>query len=250
MSDPLRIALVAEGPTDRIVVDAAVKAILGDRPYILRLLQPEDSLPFDAPAPFTGKGKGWGGIYLWCQETRQRSGGRLRDDLLFLAYDLLFLAYDLLIIHLDADVASRKYSDYELTDDSDDLPCELPCPPPHATTERLRQVLLRWIGALETPPRTVLCTPSKSTEAWVVAALFPDDKVMIRKGWECHPNPESRLAVQPKAMRIKKTELAYRYWQPLLSAEWPRISAGLTEAMRFSDAILKAVEDHDKASAS
>ena len=43
MSD-LRIALVAEGPTDFVIIEAALKAILPGA-FILTQLQPEASLP-------------------------------------------------------------------------------------------------------------------------------------------------------------------------------------------------------------
>ena len=46
MSDPIRIALVAEGPTDGIVIGAAIGSILGTKPFILKQLQPEESLAF------------------------------------------------------------------------------------------------------------------------------------------------------------------------------------------------------------
>ena len=59
----LRIALVAEGETDKVVVGAAIAALVGDRSYVLRLLQPEDSLALGPVAPFTGlKSGGWGGV--------------------------------------------------------------------------------------------------------------------------------------------------------------------------------------------
>ncbi len=236
MSDdePLRIALVAEGPTDRIVLDAALSSILGDRRYILRLLQPEDSLAFAPPSASSGRGKGWGGVCLWCRNTHQRGGGTLRQD-------LVFETYDLLIVHLDADVAGCRYSDCGLPDDVGDLPCDEPCPPPSTTVDRLRCVILRWVGETELPPHTVLCIPSKSTETWVVAALFPDDKEMQRKGWECHPNPATRLAAQPKSDRLKKTEMNYRGIQDRLAAEWPRVCSLLGEAERFSEAVRNSV---------
>ena len=63
MSDP-RIALVAEGPTDFVVIEAALKAIL-QRPFVLNQLQPEPTRP--------EIGGGWGGVFKWCQEFRQRS---------------------------------------------------------------------------------------------------------------------------------------------------------------------------------
>ena len=103
MSNALRIALVAEGWTDKIVVEAAISELLGGPPFALKLLQPEDpaaSAPFSAPRPF-----GWAGVYRWCREVVDRAG-RLRDD-------VVFASYDVLIIHLDADVADSN-RDYRL----------------------------------------------------------------------------------------------------------------------------------------
>jgi hypothetical protein len=234
MSDLLRIGLVAEGYTDKVVLDAAVGALLGERPYLLRLLQPEESLPLEPVSKFTGKGKGWGGVYLWCQESRIRSGGGLRDD-------PLFLEYDILILHLDADVGGKKYSDCEINDPATDLPCEEPCPPASTTTNRLRKVLLRWVGETNIPAKTILCTPSKSTEAWVVAALFPGDTEMLRKGWECHPNPETRLSIQPKEHRLSKTEKDYKGIRDRISVAWPQVRQAMTEADRFSCDLVAAV---------
>jgi hypothetical protein len=234
MSEPLRIALVAEGETDKVVVGAAIAALVGDRSYVLRLLQPEDSLALGPVEPFTGlKSGGWGGVYHWCHGVVQRSG-QLRED-------ALFMAYDILILHLDADVAGKKYSDCSIIDPVNDLPCEQPCPPPAGTTDKLRQVLLRWCGETAVPPQTVLCTPSKSTEAWVVAALFPQDAEMQRKGWECHPNPESRLGVQPLAARIRKSKADYQSKQQDITAAWGRLRIDLSEAGRFSTDFVNAV---------
>lgn len=234
MSEPLRIGLVAEGITDKLVIQAAIKSLLGDRRFILRLLQPEESLPLELSATPPSQGKGWGGVYLWCDGVRQRNGGRLDGD-------LLFSGYDILVMHLDADVAGKKYSDYEIEDLVGDLPCEEKCPPPAATTNRLRSVLLRWLGEPAAPAKTVLCTPSKSCETWVIAALFPDDPVMIRKGWECQPQPESRLGTKPKSVRVAKTKAGYEAVQEKITAAWPVLRAELSEAGRFSDDFVAAV---------
>ncbi|AQR65590.1 hypothetical protein BXU06_11380 [Aquaspirillum sp. LM1] len=53
MSEPLRIALVAEGPTDQPLIAAALGAILPDQPFVLTKLQPEPTYP--------QMGTGWGG---------------------------------------------------------------------------------------------------------------------------------------------------------------------------------------------
>lgn len=230
---PLRIALVAEGETDKVVIGAALVSMLGDRSYVLRLLQPEDSLPLGPPGPFAGlTGGGWGGVYKWCQGTVRDNGGRLGEH-------PLFMEYDILILHLDADVAGRKYSDYHITDPANDLPCEESCPPANATTDKLRKVLLRWCGEDDVPERTVLCTPSRSTETWVMAALFPQDTEMERLGWECHPNPEGRLRNQPLDDRMRKSKADYMDKQQAISAAWEQVAEKLSEARRF-DASFRA----------
>jgi hypothetical protein len=242
MSDPLRIGLVAEGITDKLVIQAAITSLLGDRPFILRLLQPEESLPLGPAAPSVSQGKGWGGVYLWGRGILDRNEGKLDGD-------ILFFEHDVLILHLDADVAGKRYSDCEIEDPVNDLPCEEKCPPPSATTDRLRAVLLRWVGETAPPAQTVLCTPSKSLGAWVVGALFPDDKEMRRKGWECCPEPEKRLKVQKKEKRIKKSEADYKTVLEHIAAEWPRLRADLSEARRFSDDFIQVAGGRSDATA-
>jgi hypothetical protein len=224
MSDPLRVALVAEGPTDRIVIEAALRAMLPDRPFVLRQLQPEGSLAFGE------LGGGWTGVYRWCRQAAARGRGRLADDA------LLFENYHLLLLHVDADVAGKRYSDGSVTPQSGDeaLPCERPCPPASATTNALRSVLLSWCGEAAVPARTVICMPSKSTEAWVVAALFPHDLAM-KRGIECFPDPQSRLGQQPKSRRIRKRQADYQGIADRLEEAWPRLAAHgeLSEAHRF-----------------
>ena len=233
MSDPLRIALVAEGPTDGLVIEAALRAILPDRSFVLTQLQPEGSLAFGT------RGGGWVGVYRWCKQAASRGAGRLAGDA------LLFQNYDLLLVHVDADVAGMRYAD----DDSivpqpgdGELPCELPCPPPSATTDALRAVLLSWCGEVAVPAGTVLCTPSKSMEAWVVAALFPNDLAM-KRGIECLPSPESRLGQQPKARRMRKSQSAYRSVMDRLTGAWPRVATerALSEAHRLHTDFLGCV---------
>jgi hypothetical protein len=102
--------------------------------------------------------------------------------------------------------------------------------------------MLSWLGETELPPRTVLCTPSKSTDAWVMAACFPGDKEMAKKAWECHPNPAARLGQQPKQYRISKTHADYEKRKPELQARWPYVAAKLSEAARFQSDFTAAVQ--------
>jgi hypothetical protein len=231
MSNTLRIALVAEGVTDYEVLKAAVESMLNGESFDIKLLQPEGSVAFTGAANAGPFGGGWKGVYKWCLQAAERGGGSLRGD-------PLFVSYDIVVLHLDADVAVEDPASDPvgaIAELAGMLPCERPCPPPNDTTDRLRQVLLSWIGETQTPPRTILCTPSKCTEAWVVAIFFPHDGQMIKRGWECHPDPASRLGQQPKAHRFAKKRADYQKRSKGIQDGWPRIANKLTEAQRFQN---------------
>ena len=104
MSDPLYIALVAEGLTDGEVIRSALQASLEGRSYVLKQLKPEQSLAFASQSNFGPDGGGWGGVYRWCRQAQERAGGKLSDD-------EVLLRYDALVIHLDADVAGKRYEE-------------------------------------------------------------------------------------------------------------------------------------------
>ncbi len=174
---------------------------------------------------FTGAGDagplggGWKGVGKWCLQGARRGGGRLRDGVLL---------FDVLIVHLDADVASEQS---EAGAELHGLPCEQPCPPADATTNALRAVLLAWMGEMGVPEQLVFCTPSKSTEAWVMAAFFESDGEMQRLGPECYAKPELRLAQQPKAQRFGKAD--YRQRAESFTAAWPRVCVALRRRTAF-----------------
>lgn len=229
MSDPLRVAMAVEGPTDEIVLREAIKSLLPEREIIFQRLQPEFSLAFG------DLGGGWSGVYRWCRQTADQGDGCVSEA-------SLFKNHDLLVAQVDADVAGMTYQSGKIDDKTNDLPCEKPCPPPSDTTDALRSVILRWMGETRTPDRVVLCTPSKSLEAWVMAALFPRNAVLAKKGWECHAKPERQLGQQPKAKRIKKCPEDYEANRSKFHDTWPRVRKKLTEAGRFSKEFLAVVK--------
>ena len=209
MSNP-RIALVAEGPTDLVIIEAALKAIL-PIPFVLTLLQPEATRP--------DLGRGWGGVLKWCRDFQARGHASLEDD-----PTLEF--YDWVIIHLDADVADKSYADYgpALEQEAQSmgwgiLPCSLACPPPAPTVYNLTAVLLSWLGIPETRNKIVLCIPSKSSEAWLAAAVFPGNRNLLQD-IECTMNMESRLAQLPKTQRIRKSRREYSRRATTITASW------------------------------
>lgn len=222
MSEVLKVGLVCEGPTDRIVINSAAAALLGDRDFLLRQLQPEDSLAFGPT------GTGWAGVYRWCLQAAEQSGGSLGAN-------ALFDFYDVLILHIDVDVADGTYESGNIVTSRVDLPCPpQPCPPPSDSADLLRDVVLGWIGEAAIPPHAVFCTPSKSTEAWVLAALFPTDPVLVSGMLECYPTPANLIASKPIDVRFKKTVKSYQERAGDISRNWARVRRFCSEAERFS----------------
>lgn len=231
MSEPLRIALIAEGDTDLVVIEAALKATLKEREFILTQLQPEKTRP--------AMGGGWPGVFKWCREFAARGAPCLE-------LDPTLPGFDLFLIHLDADVAGMKYADcgaavVEAAEGLLSLPCEQPCPPPFSSVEPLRGRLCNWLGIPQVGARTVLCIPSKSSEAWLAAAVLPRDHKLL-SGIECNPNVEARLASLPKETKILKKVMQYRARAPSITNEWARVVSLCEEAGRFSTAVIVALE--------
>lgn len=223
MSD-LRVALVAEGPTDAIVIEAALKALL-PRPFVLTQLQPEPTRP--------KLGTGWGGVLRWCLDFATRGHARFEDD-------PTLPGFDLFVVHIDADVAEKRYAD--VSDEIADLagqrgwptlPHVIQCPPPSGSADAMRACLLAWAGMQEPGPKTVLCVPSKAVEAWLTAATF-DNGHALQNGLECNLNVESQLKALPVAQRIKKTSRDYRARERTIAEAWSVVRQRCTQAERFS----------------
>ncbi len=223
MSD-LRVALVAEGPTDAIVIEAGLKALL-PRPFVLTPLCPEPTRP--------KLGTGWGSVLRWCLEFEGRGHARFEDD-------PTLPGFDLFVIHIDADVAEKRYADVsnEIADLAiqrgwPTLPNVIPCPPPDGSSDAMRTCILAWTGMREPGPKTVLCVPSKAVEAWLTAATF-DEGHALQNGLECNLNLAARLNALPVAQRIKKTSRDYRAREQTVTAAWSLVRQRCTQAERFS----------------
>jgi hypothetical protein len=119
------------------------------------------------------------------------------------------------------------------------------CPPASWTIDALRRVLLGWMGETVPPFKTVLCTPSKAIETWVLVALFPQNQFAASADAECRANPGARLQAGPKARRLirsgKKDVRKYRESAIEIAEAWPRVRRRCTEAERFSVEFLSAL---------
>jgi hypothetical protein len=225
----LRVALIAEGPTDRILIEAALKAILS-RPFTLAPLQPEPTRP--------QTGTGWCGVFKWCREFTARSYGCLEED-------PTLPGFDLFVVHLDADVAEKRYADCGravagAANSLPLLPCAQLCPPATDTVDELRKRLLAWLGVVQVGPRTALCVPSKAIEAWLAAGVL-DATHPLLNGLECNLAVEAGLAALPTVKRIRKRSLEYQKHAPLLTKNWTIVSGLCTQAERFGRDVAAAL---------
>ncbi len=227
----LRIALIAEGPTDYEVINAALRAILR-QPFIITMLQPEATKP-----EFGG---GWGGVLKWCYQASQ--SGCLSLD----TYPPLS-GFDLVIIHVDADVASKSYTDcgsevaaLALAKQWVSLPCAVPCPPPLPTVEALEHCITGWLGSMAMGAKAALCMPSKSSGTWLAAACFSSEHTILQGG-ECDLGLENRLSTLKLNERIKKTAVQYRAKAPLVTKNWEKIKADCPIASRFETLVRSCI---------
>ncbi|ACL03915.1 conserved hypothetical protein [Desulfatibacillum aliphaticivorans] len=242
MSDPLRVAFAVEGPTDYIMLKEIVGSLLDERDFVPQVLKPEMS---DAFRVNPGEDGGWPGVCRWCLQTTEQSEGNFSGH-------PLFVFHDVLIIQLDADVAGVTYGSGHTPDPfpgENTLPCEAPCPPASATTDRLRSVVLKWIGEDTVPPQTVFCIPSKALEAWALVGLYPDDATVQEGTIECRKKPEAILAGKSKKSKLvarkakgagkpmtyRKIVEKYKEAAPEFAANWNRVKEYCTEAVRFEE---------------
>jgi hypothetical protein len=217
----LRVALVSEGPTDRVLIEAALKAIL-TRPFTISSLQPEATRP--------EAGNGWCGVFKWCRQFVSRSHSALEAD-------PTLPGFDLFVIHLDADVANCSYADcgagMELAAQGlPELPCAQPCPEPETTVDELRARILAWLDLGDIGPRTVLCVPSKSMDAWLAASVLkPSHPLLV--DLECNMRIQVRLAALPTSQRIAKSVRTYQEYSHAVTKNWPGVLEKCTQAGRF-----------------
>ncbi len=226
MSKPVRVAFVVEGPTDFVVLRAAIRALLDGRDFEPTTIHPEVD---ENLRPKTEGG--WGAVYNWCRQVVEQTGGPAREN-------PIFALSDIVVIQVDADVARKKYQDYGIKDPPDDEltrgTCEKNCPPPSATTDALRSVMLGWMGETSAPPHTVLCTPSRNIETWVLVGLYPENEQAKKPNIECRWGLEVQLRKYGLMNGEKKLIDEYKANEKGTQDAWPSVREKCSEADRFS----------------
>lgn len=236
MSNPLRIALVAEGATEREVIEAALKVILAPRSFVLTQLQPEATKP--------DMGSGWGGVLKWCHQLAARCqvvGQPVEAD-------PTLSNFDGVVLQLDADVATFAYSQLRppFTDAEAaargwlPLPCGTACPPAPLPPDALFAVLLSWLSPATPGARTVVCIPAMNTGAWQAAAKLPTGHALL-VDLECHADIEDRLRLLPLALRVDKKKRESRLnAAAAVTQHWATVTALCSRAHTFDLAIRAA----------
>lgn len=232
MSENLRIALVAEGPTDAIIIKAALQALLPEGvSFILRQIQPgtpsEEELGGSSDATSTNTGCGWGGVYRWCRNVSDMGSG----DVLTAAG----MNYDYIILHLDVDVSRKSYADANIrTPVGSALPCDKICPPAINSAKALQEVIQSWL-APATASNIIWCFPADNTETWGFAAWKTRKANKIKK-LECHRGIAHRLNSS-----IKKTISSYIQNEDKFRSNWNIVEQLCPQANIFSEAIRSTI---------
>lgn len=206
MSD-LRIGIIAEGPTDIIIIEKIVKLVFKDYRVVCVEISPtpdELSGIIDKPEGF-----GWGSVYKICHN--------LKDKLEIL--EAGNGSFDMIVIQVDGDVMFVTYESARIHDAK--IPTELPCYIEGATIEEncslLESVICNWKDC-DVDSNIILCIPYINTELWAAYCLYPSYKSQLIETLSkddinsfllSMPRKESRL-LRDKNGRIRKLTKGYR----------------------------------------
>ena len=192
----LRVGIVAEGPTDRLVIEAVIHSV---NPTI-------QCVPLFPDQTLSTLGAGWKGVRIWCSEF-----GRQIESLM---KGVTGSPLDLIVIHADCSMADKEG-------------IGLPCPPAAETGHALRLKILKdWLGYDLASPFVIMATPAQTTDTWVVATLEPP-RVNLAD-LECDKAAEDWLG---RSVWGEIKRLPTRSGRPRKSASVYEPFAGLVEIM-------------------
>ena len=225
--------MVCEGPTDRAILEAVLDSYVED--YQPIAVQPPASQVGGAAGPFGG---GWKGVQAWCTS-------EVRDEA---RWSALLENVDMVIVQVDADVAGEAEVDRAK-----------PCPPPTASADEVRALVLEWLGRDTLPKQVVLCVPSMASETWALVALLPGHEAKVPCDpapadgpcIECRTDIKSLLRADSKDIGVKLVTLkqgelknhapVYRKVQSRITKGWQAVIASCAEARRFDTALQAAM---------
>lgn len=230
----MNIGIVCEGVTDFYVIEAALNAII-PIDFTLTPIQP------DVTPESIKLGEGWCGVFKWCSEILSHEGIQTK---------MLRSTYKIIIIHVDADVAQKQFKDCGSNyNNTLGLPCDSKCPPAEDTVNNIKALLESWMPTNPLEDRTVICIPSKSSETWVVTALFGTSDPNILENIECNNELERYLAGKPARERLirqkdgkfRKNTSRFKSSEKIISNKWKFVTEHCREAKRFESNIISTL---------
>jgi len=203
----IRVGIVAEGPSDWMALEELMKAVHPDIEFVR--LRPDMTLA-------SRSAHGWTGVRAWCRQ----EGARLET----LLSGVVGSPIHLLVIHVDCSMAHNVSALH-------------PCPPARDTADALRKVLIQdWLGLPSLPGFVVLATPSRTIDAWVVAALEPPYEGSVPL--ECDDDAERGLLRRGCRLRdgeVKKPAAKYQPLAESMAQALDHVCVVCTEAARFRE---------------
>lgn len=198
------MGVVAEGPTDHLVLERIADSVAPGAFEFLRLHP--DSTPT--------LGTGWPGVRAWCREF----GPVLHQYMTVIPSRRI----DLLLLHLDCSMARE-------------IGAKRKCPPAGATADALAEAVLGWLGLEIMPTFVALATPSQSSDTWVAAAVNP--AVRSAPDLECstrHAKSLRHHGLKLKNNRIKKSVVTYAPLATETGLNFGHVRAACTLADRLA----------------
>jgi hypothetical protein len=207
----VRIGIVAEGPTDHLVLEALIARVLNVGEFVR--LYPDDSRSLGGPG-------GWQGVRAWCTANQGALEAIMRA--------ITGREIDLLVIHIDCSAAPTNGIPFN-------------CPPPTATAEALRNQVVTWLGGV-LADYAVIATPSYCTDTWTVVALEPGQRG--RADLECDPLIDRHLLregrLRTKEGRVQKSVRRYEALAAVVASEADAVLSACSEAASFRGRLLAA----------
>jgi len=214
----IRVGIVAEGVSDWLVLEAVMRQVHPDIEF--QRLQPEYTL-------VSKIGYGWRGVKAWCEEY----GSRLEE----IMKGVVGKPLHLLVIHADCSMADK-------------VGVERNCPPASDTGDALLEVVSQsWLRWNQSADFVVIATPSKSSDAWVVASLDPVYANL--PDLECDHEAEVELTrrrlLRLKNGQVKKSATAYAPLAAKVGERLDHVCSCCSQAhgfrSRFQDAVTRVL---------
>lgn len=162
-----KIRIVAEGPTDQLVIKELVNA------YLAAQSSKEFEIDFvgEQPSADRTSGGGWGMVYKWCLMNPPSERDAIYFGTGLFANDMDNLSCDGLLIHMDSDICE------EIGDKMNISAVPSKDASPTVRGAFIKQVLEGWLWPDQTArnDKHIIAPAVEAIEAWLVAGLSNED---------------------------------------------------------------------------